>query len=193
MRIEALALQVNLAPSREGSDNELVAKCCSGDLEAFNELVKRYRNRIFNLAWQLLGDRDEAEDVAQEVFLHAFEHIGDFHYSSQVFTWLYRIAVNACKMRFRKRRPIEPLSDESETYTNDWQEIEKQWILKRQIDIALSRLPENLRFVLVLREMHELSYEEIAQVLGIPIGTVRSRLFEARKRFAQIWRELFDK
>lgn len=192
MGIEALALQVNLAPSREESDNELVAKCCSGDLEAFNELVKRYRNRIFNLAWQLLGDRDEAEDVAQEVFLHAFEHIGDFRYSSQVFTWLYRIAVNACKMRLRKRRPIEPL-DECEPCDIDWQEVEKRWILKRQVDIALSRLPEKLRLVLVLREMHELSYEEIAQVLSVPVGTVRSRLFEARKKFAQIWRELFDK
>lgn len=192
MGIEALAIQVNLAPSREESDNELVAKCRSGDLEAFDELVKRYRNRIFNLSWQLLGDRDEAEDVAQEVFLHAFEHMGDFRYSSQVFTWLYRIAVNACKMRLRKRRPIEPL-DECEPCDIDWHEVEERWILKRQVDIALSRLPEKLRIVLVLREMHELSYEEIAQVLSVPVGTVRSRLFEARKKFAQIWRELFDK
>lgn len=192
MGIEALAIQVNLAPSREESDNELVAKCRSGDLEAFDELVKRYRNRIFNLSWQLLGDRDEAEDVAQEVFLHAFEHMGDFRYSSQVFTWFYRIAVNACKMRLRKRRPIEPL-DEREPCDIDWHEVEERWILKRQVDIALSRLPEKLRIVLVLREMHELSYEEIAQVLSVPVGTVRSRLFEARKKFAQIWRELFDK
>jgi RNA polymerase sigma-70 factor (ECF subfamily) len=107
-------------------------------------------------------------------------------------TWLYRIAVNACKMKMRQRRFIEPLPEDFEPAEEiDWNAVEERWLLKRKIDTVLAKLSEPLRLVLVLREMHELSYEEIASVLGIPVGTVRSRLFEARRKFAQIWREMF--
>jgi RNA polymerase sigma-70 factor (ECF subfamily) len=177
---------------QETDESELVARSKNGELEAFSCLVERYRNRIVNLAWQLLGNRDDAEDAAQETFLLAFERLSDFRGESQFSTWLYRIAINICKMKMRQRKPVEPLPEDYEPIEEfDRREVESRILLKRQIDEVLARLPEPLRLVLILREMHELSYEEIAQTLSIPVGTVRSRLFEARKKFAQIWRELF--
>jgi RNA polymerase sigma-70 factor (ECF subfamily) len=192
MRTEAFAVSSAATLLREAGESELLARCRIGDLEAFAQLVQRYRNRIFNLAWQLLGNRDDAEDVTQETFLQAFEHLSEFRGEAQMLTWLYRIAVNACKMKMRQRRFIEPLPEDFEPAEEiDWSAVEERWLLKRKIDTVLAKLSEPLRLVLVLREMHELSYEEIASVLGIPVGTVRSRLFEARRKFAQIWREIF--
>ncbi|MEZ8221494.1 RNA polymerase sigma-70 factor, ECF subfamily [Candidatus Fervidibacteria bacterium JGI MDM2 JNZ-1-D12] len=192
MQFETASKLAIFTLSRELDESELLNRCRTGDEEALAQLVQRYRDRIFNLAWQLLGNRDDAEDVAQETFLHAFEHLHEFRGESQIFTWLYRIAVNLCMMRLRQRKFLEPLPEDYEPADEiDWQKVGERILLKRRIDKVLVCLPEQLRLVLVLREMHELSYEEISQVLSIPIGTVRSRLFEARKRFAQIWRELF--
>ncbi|GBC94511.1 ECF RNA polymerase sigma-E factor [bacterium HR16] len=159
---------------------------CEEDIERFfAQLLCRYRSPIVNLAYQLLGDRDEAEDVAQDTFVQAFLHLKRFRGQSSLFTWLYRIAVNACRMRLRKRRPL-PLSDVHRPDETGFDE--QAWMLKQQVDEVLRRLPQPLREVLILREMHELSYEEIAQVLRIPVGTVRSRLFTARQRFAEMWK-----
>ncbi|MDW8027052.1 MAG: sigma-70 family RNA polymerase sigma factor [Armatimonadota bacterium] len=183
-----------LLPSlmHETEESNLVAKSKIGEAEAFAKLVERYRDRIVNLAFQLLGNKDDAEDAAQETFLLAFEHLSDFRSEAQFSTWLYRIAINTCKMKLRQRKPVEPLPDDYELFEGvNWHEVEERILKKWQVDKVLARLPENLRLILVLREMHELSYDEIAQVLSIPIGTVRSRLFEARKKFAQIWQELF--
>ena len=178
-------VQINpasIALMQETKESELVARCKNGELGAFANLVERYCNRIVNLAWHLLGNRDDAEDVAQETFLLAFERLSDFRGESQFSTWLYRIAINICKMRLRQRKVVEPLSESYEPAEEfDWREVESRILLKRQVDEVLARLPEPLRLVLVWREMHELSYEEIAQTLSIPVGTVRSRLFEARK------------
>ncbi len=160
------------------------------DIERFfAQLLCRYRSPIVNLAYQLLGDRDEAEDVAQDTFVQAFLHLKRFRGQSNLFTWLYRIAVNACRMRLRKRRPL-PLPDVERSADSGFDE--QVWILKQQVDEVLRRLPEPLREVLILREMHELSYEQIAQVLRIPVGTVRSRLFTARQRFAELWKQMED-
>ncbi|GIV16383.1 MAG: RNA polymerase sigma-H factor [Armatimonadota bacterium] len=172
----------------ETSSDEHQQSHCEEDTEQFfAQLLRRYRNPIVNLAYQLLGDRDEAEDVAQETFVQAFLHLNRFRGQSSLFTWLYRIAVNACRMRQRKHRPL-PLSDVQ--HPEDAGFDERAWVLKQQVDEVLCRLPDPLREVLILREMHELSYEEIAQVLQIPVGTVRSRLFAARQRFAELWKQM---
>lgn len=160
--------------------------CAEETEKLFAQLLRRYRTPIVNLAYQMIGDRDEAEDVAQETFVQAFLHLKRFRGQSGIFTWLYRIAVNACRMRLRKRRAL-PLSEVPPTAGEGFDE--RTWLLKQQVDEVLRQMPEPLREVLILREMHELSYEEIAQVLQIPVGTVRSRLFTARQRFAQIWKE----
>lgn len=160
-------------------------KDADGTDQLFAELLRRYRLPLVNLAYQLLGDRDEAEDVAQETFVQAFLHLQRFRNKANLFTWLYRIAVNACRMRLRRRRPL-PLENEPSALDDAMDE--HAWIRKHRVDEVLRQLPEPLREVLILREIHELGYEEIAQVLGIPIGTVRSRLFAARQRFAQLWK-----
>ncbi|GIV18424.1 MAG: RNA polymerase sigma-H factor [Armatimonadota bacterium] len=171
----------------EASCNGHQQPICEGDTEQFfAQLLRRYRNPIVNLAYQMLGDREEAEDVAQETFVQAFVHLRRFRGQSSLFTWLYRIAVNACRMRLRQRRLL-PLLDER--YADDADFDERAWMLKQQVDETLRQLPEPLREVLILREMHELSYEQIAQVLGVPVGTVRSRLHTARQRFAQLWEQ----
>lgn len=145
---------------------------CADETEAFfAQLLCRYHTPIVNIAYQLLDDRDEAEDVAQETFVQAFLHLKRFRGQAGVFTWLYRIAVNACRMRLRKRRPL-PLSAVPPPADEGFDE--QAWLLKQQVDEALRQLPEPLHEILILREMHELSYEEIAQVLRIPVGTVRS-------------------
>lgn len=151
----------------------------------FADLLRRYRGPLVNLAYQLLGDRDEAEDVAQETFVQAYLYLQRFRGEANLFTWLYRIAVNACRMRLRKRRPV---TLQNEPSAPDGAFDERTWIRKQRVDEVLRQLPEPLREVLILREIHELSYEEIAQVLGIPVGTVRSRLFTARQRFAERWK-----
>lgn len=189
---ESLFNKWTLCCDDQGDEEAPLAHARGGNVDVFAELIRRYRDRIFNLAWQLLGDRDDAEDVAQETFLRAFEHWHEFRGDAQVFTWLYRIAINACKMRLRQRRFVELLPDDHEPADEiNWRDVEERWLLKRRIDAVLSRLPEPLRLVLLLRELHDLRYDEIAKVLNIPVGTVRSRLFEARKRFAQIWGEMF--
>lgn len=170
----------------EASCEEHVQPQCEENTEQFfAHLLRRYRNPIVNLAYQMLGDRDEAEDVAQETFVQAFLHLHRFRGQSGLFTWLYRIAINVCRMRLRKRRPL-PLSDVQ--HPDDTGFDERAWVLKQQVDEVLRQLPEPLREVLILREIHEMSYEEIALVLRIPVGTVRSRLFTARQRFAELWR-----
>lgn len=166
-------------------EREQPLSCEEQTEQLFAELLRRYRGPIVNLAYQLLGDRDEAEDVAQETFVQAFLNLERFRGRSNLFTWVYRIAVNACRMRLRRRRPL-PL--EAELHATEGFD-EQAWVFKQQVDEVLRQLPEPFREVLILREMHELSYEEIAQVLGIPLGTVRSRLHAARQRFADLWRE----
>ena len=177
----------------DAQEEALVAQARAGDADAFAALVQRYRDRLLNLAWQLLGDRDEAEDAVQDAFLFAYEHLSQFRGEARLSTWLYRITINACKMR-RRRHRFEPLPDDWEPPDEvDWRSLEAQWWRKRQVDAVLRQLPEPLRLVLILREMHDLRYDEIAAVLDIPVGTVRSRLFEARKRFARVWEEMFGR
>ncbi len=177
--------------SADATEEALVTRALNGDANAFAELVRRYRDRLLNLAWQLLGNRDEAEDAVQDALLFAYEHLHQFRGEARLFTWLYRITVNACRTRLRQRR-TEPLPEDWEPADEiDWRAVEAQWWRKRQVDAVLSELPEPLRLVLILREMHDLSYDEIAAVLDIPVGTVRSRLFEARKRFARLWQDMF--
>ncbi len=165
----------------------LIARCQAGEREAFGVLLNRYRDRVVNLAYQLLRQRDDAEDVAQEAFIQAFTAIHSFRGEAQWFTWLYRITVNLCLHRKRRAKDANSLRAASVSERIETASVEEQAITKLMVDKALDRLSEPLRLVLVLREMHDLSYEEVADVLHIPIGTVRSRLNEARRKFREIW------
>jgi len=171
------------------SDQMLVERCQKGDLSAFEVLVLKYQQNVFNLIYHLTSNGEQVEDLAQEVFLKAFKALGGFRGDSCFYTWLYRIAVNTCRnfIKFqRKRGSYESLGEnppEPEDIRLHPQDPVHSLEIKElfgEIDKAISSLNPEYRTVITLRDIEGLSYDEIAQVLGCPVGTVRSRLFRAR-------------
>jgi RNA polymerase sigma-70 factor (ECF subfamily) len=170
--------------SQRDEDGVLLARCRAGERAAFDVLLERYRERVLNLAFQLLREHSAAEDVAQEVFVRAFSKIHEFRGESALFTWLYQITLNECRARTRRAKNFLNFDD---CESHEMSTLEGQALTKVALECALDQLSEPLRLALVLRELHGLSYEEIARVLKLPIGTVRSRLHEARRRFQEVW------
>ena len=175
------------------TDQQLVAKVQKGDSRAFDMLVLKYQHRIFGLISRYVHDPDEVQDVAQEAFIKAYRALPKFRGDSAFYTWLYRIAINTAKnyLVSRSRRP--PGSDvdveDAEYYASGGalHEIETPENalfgaeLKAVVEAAISNLPEDLRTAVTLREFDGLSYEDIADIMDCPIGTVRSRIFRARE------------
>lgn len=177
----------------------LVEKCAAGDAQAFDTLVRMYQNKIINIAYGMLQSREDAYDVAQEVFIKLYRKIGSFTGESALDTWLYRVTVNASLDALRKqgRRvrtvPLEAQSEDDETYelpVADSRSSPEEAALaqerRREITDAISRLSEKYRSVLILREFEDLDYEQIAKVLGISVGTVKSRLNRAREKLRNL-------
>ena len=181
------------------SDLDLVQRVKNGDKEAFNLLVLKYQRKVGRLVRRLVSNSDEADDVVQDAFIKAYRALPQFRGDSAFYTWLYRIAVNTAKNHLvsRGKRPIslsELTSNEGDdesfevpvvTIDNNTPEAE---LMSRQIAEAVNRavsaLPEELQTALSLREIDGLSYEEIAEAMNCPIGTVRSRIFRARAAVA---------
>jgi RNA polymerase sigma-70 factor (ECF subfamily) len=167
-----------------------------GDQDAFRELVVRYHPRIFNLIHNLIRDRDEADDLAQEVFIKAFRSLSGFKGQAQVYTWLYRIAVNRCLdwLKNRGRRPEVSLERAGaalqDSSAADAEVGQRE--LGRALERALGTLPPDYRAALTLREVDGLSYEEIAGVMDCSVGTVKSRLFRARLRLQRMLAEVHE-
>lgn len=166
-------------------DRGLIHRVLDGDRSAFNELVVKYRNRVMGLVVRMLGDRTEAEDVAQDVFVKAYRGLNGFHGEALFSTWLYRIAANSC-MNHRKRPKRErylpaddPVLSPPDFASNPHVVVEERQ-LKLLIEQAIQDLSEEQRVVLILRDIEGLSYEAIADTLGLELGTVRSRLHRAR-------------
>ncbi len=169
-------------------DGELVRKVRDGDRSAFNQLVLKYRNRVLGVAARMLGDRVEAEDLAQDVFVKVYHALGSFHGEALFSTWLYRITANAClnrrKKQNRERRlqdaveDIEPLG--FDPFSNPHSLLERKQ-LGALLERIIRELSEEQRIVLILRDIEGLSYEEIAASLNVELGTVRSRLHRARR------------
>jgi RNA polymerase sigma-70 factor (ECF subfamily) len=175
------------------TDKQLVARVQKGDSRAFDMLVLKYQHRIFGLISRYVNDADEVQDVAQEAFIKAYRALPKFRGDSAFYTWLYRIAINTAKnyLVSRSRRP--PGSDveveDAEYYASGTalHEIETPESalfgaeLKAVVETAIRELPEDLRTAVTLREFDGLSYEDIADIMDCPIGTVRSRIFRARE------------
>ena len=195
MRISfpALALRARLSLSVRGrAETALLLRARAGEREAVQILVARHRERVTNLAFTLLRDRAEAEDAAQEIFLRAFGKLPHFRGESEFSTWLYRLALNFCLERRRiQARRDELLACRDEVPTSG-ENVARRVEMREQLHCALDALSEPLRLALILREWQGLSYEEIAEVLRLPVGTVRSRLHQARQKFQQKWLELED-
>ncbi len=179
-------LEANFNPAiRFDAGDELawVARCRKGDEAALSLLVQRHRNRLVRTATNLLRDRHEAEDVSQEAFLKAFRELHRLRDDRAFSGFLYRICVRLCMDRLRLKR-AEPAEFDS-VQEHEGGSIENRVVIER----ILNQLPADLRTTIVLREIEQLSYEEVAEAMRVPIGTVRSRLHSARERFRKLWLE----
>ncbi|MCC6669646.1 MAG: sigma-70 family RNA polymerase sigma factor [Planctomycetes bacterium] len=187
-----LALRKVLNPSDRADEADWIARSLAGDHGAFAELVRRHQDRLLRLLGRFTRDRGEVEDLAQEVFVKAYRKLHTFQQDSSFYTWLYRIAVNAASdlLSRRSMRRLHLVEDQTHL---DPERIEPghQGALgplldeeqRRVVREVLATLPDKYRSILLLREFEDLSYTEIASVLGIQLGTVESRLFRARQRF----------
>jgi RNA polymerase sigma-70 factor (ECF subfamily) len=172
----------------------LVERIRSGDRYAFNLLVWKWEKPIYNLALRVLGSEEDAAEVCQEVFIKAYMHIHEFRGDARFSTWLYRIAINCCHNHLRRRQRQRKLQvqvpDVEGAAAPDAEAVIHQTQLVDRIHRALQALPEDQRLVVELRVMHELSVEEVARIMGIPEGTVKSRLYYAVKRLRELLRPL---
>jgi RNA polymerase sigma-70 factor (ECF subfamily) len=171
-------------------DHRLITECREGKTAAFGELVSRYQDRLFNAVLRLTGNAEDARDVVQEAFLHAYQSLHSFKGDSLFFTWLYRIAVNTAISMKRKQRPvlriqpagdeqtaIDPLDPSESSRPGHAIEMAEE---ESRVHNALGKLSVEHRAVLVMKDMEGMKYEEMAEILAVPVGTIRSRLHRAR-------------
>jgi len=188
----------------EQSDLALVQRVQRGERSAFDVLVLRYQQKVLKLVLRYIRDPMEAEDVVQEAFIKAFRAIGSFRGDSAFYTWIYRIAINTAKNALvsSKRRPVsydidvqDPEQGDLEARLTDGETPEQLAMteeIRQTVNHAMADLPEDLRTAIVLREIDGLSYEEIAESMDCPVGTVRSRIFRAREAIDRRLRPVFD-
>jgi len=186
-------------------ESALVAAAKSGNIEAFEELVSRYESKIFRLAMNITRNREDAEDAMQDAFLKSYSHLKNFQGDSRFYTWLVRITVNEALMRLRKRRPnqvsldepVETGDDLMPREIEDWGPSPEQRYAQRELGTILSEVIEGLepdyRTVFVLRDIEELSTEETANLLGISVPAVKSRLLRARLKLRDRLNKYFRK
>jgi RNA polymerase sigma-70 factor (ECF subfamily) len=167
-------IKTRLSKYQELSDEELVQLVKMGEVEPFDELVRRHEIKVHNLCYKMLKNYDDAKDMAQETFLKAYRNIKNFDGRSKFTTWLYRIAVNNCINFLKKERPSEEIKDEiMEIPKNDPIEKYKMKKMKEIIYNAIAKLPEVQKSVFTLRALEELPYQEISAILNKPINTVK--------------------
>jgi len=165
-----------------------VTQAAAGCRESFDELVRRYRRRVYNLVRALTAGDSDAEDLVQDIFVRAYRAIGRFRGDSAFRSWLYRIAVNVVHTHLDRRRTrdgalgSQPRDADAIDDVPGGDDVEQTLLRRQVIDRALASLPEDLRVLVVLRDVHGLKYDEIAKVVKTPRGTVESRLFRARQR-----------
>lgn len=174
---------------------DLVARAQRGDRAAFEELVKQTYQRVYNLAYHMMPNAQEAEDLTQEVYLRAWRALPEFRGEAQFSTWLYRITLNTALNYQRTLRGHQQAANAAETLVHfdapqaDPADAAALQDRNARLWAAVKRLAQKYRIVLALFYQHELSYTEIAEVLGLPIGTVKAQLNRARRALAALWRE----
>jgi len=175
-------------------ENILIEKCKEGDFDAFNDLVELYEKKVYNIAYNMLRNHEDAEEILQETFIKVYDNIKNFEGRSKFSTWIYRIATNEALMLIRKRNPVpaisidEPIDDDYRAKIRrelvDWRENPQDIYLKKEfkekIDHIILTLPEGYSSVFVLRDIEGLSGEEVSEILGISIAAVKARLHRAR-------------
>lgn len=179
------------------AENKLIEKAMNGDMDSFELLIKDYQLYAYNIAYKMLGCEEDAKDAAQEALIKVYKNLKSFKGDSSFSTWLYRIVMNTCKDELRKKKSTTSIDEtyeeddgnvklqlESSTY-NPVVEYERKEV-KEKLNKALSKLPEQNKSVLILRDVYGYSYEEICQIEGSPIGTVKSRINRGRKLLRDI-------
>jgi RNA polymerase sigma-70 factor (ECF subfamily) len=176
------------------NESDLIERFKKGDPSAFEAILLRHQDRIYNLCRYMLRDLQDAQDAAQEVFLKAYRGLEGFRPDASLYTWLYRIAVNTCLDYKRKSRReafrSEPLTEDLPSGDRSPQQLYESRKITEAIQIALEKLPEKLRAAIVLREIEELSYEEIAKALHTSVGTVKSRISRAREQLRHLLKKI---
>lgn len=170
------------------TDEELVARSMDGDADSFNQLIKRWERPIYALAYRTLGREDDARDVCQETFLRAFRAIKGFKGEAKFSSWLYRIALNLCRdwMRRQRRTPTVQAPEDVDIAdlaaergpSESIETLVGRRQLGRAVAAAMARLPEEQRTAIVLKEYHGLTFQEIAEMQGVPLSTVKTRLYQ---------------
>lgn len=189
-------------PEQPKSDHDLITAHKAGDRLAFQDLVRKYENRVYNHCQRMVNDEEESADLTQEVFLKVYRNINNYEHTYSFYTWLYRITVNCCiDFMRKKRRQLSSVSlsqgnaDDSGSAGREQEipdekfgpEIRMQNIeLSDVLSSAIGQLSEKLRSIIILKEIEGFSYEEIAEILNCSRGTVKSRLFRARERLKDI-------
>ena len=191
------------------TDEILIEKSKNGDLEAFELLVRRYESKVYTVAYRFLGNHADASDLAQETFLRLYQALPRFRGDSSFMTWLYHITANACRDEIRRQQRYHVVSLDAETGNSGTQAISQvpsrapspeeaaeQKEFNEVVQLCLNNLSEEHRLVLVMREIQDMSYEEIANVMKCSLGTVKSRLSRARQAFKEkfsVQKELFGR
>jgi RNA polymerase sigma-70 factor, ECF subfamily len=201
MHTEATAAQPDV------SELDLVKKCQKGDSEAFDELVTRYRTRVFGMIYNMVHNEQDAWDLAQDSFLKAWKSIGRFQGKSSFYTWMYRIVMNVTIDWVRKKqvkgsgaefddaiqlKEIDPASKTVPKPDSLPSEKMEQGEIRAQIDRAIAQLSPEHRAVILMKEIEDMQYHEIAEALGCSIGTVMSRLFYARKKLQNLLKDVYE-
>lgn len=166
---------------QDQDDGAVVARCLRGDTAAFALLVERYERVLFSVALRMLGDAEDARDATQDAFVKVYQRLGDYNAEYRFFSWIYRILTNECLNALRARRPHEPDVPETSTTSGALEALELEE-RRQAVQNAIAGLPPDYRDVLILRHFAELSYEEVADTLAIPLKTVKSRLYTARQQ-----------
>lgn len=192
---------------KDHTDEELMLRVQDGDTDCYDVLVERFKVRLFNYLFRLTGSRDDAEEIAQEAFVKAYIHADKYKTIARFSTWLYTIATNLVRNRLRSKSRAPKIvslwtrsADSDEEKTLDIEDTRKSpdevindAELREIISRAIQRIPAKYRESFVLREINELSYEEIAAVTGLKLGTVRSRINRARNHFRQVVAPVVEK
>jgi len=176
-------------------DHRLIAECLGGKTASFGELVRRYQDRLYNTVYRLMENAEDAQDVVQEAFINAYQSLDSFKGDALFFTWLYRIAVNTAISHRRKKRVLARISsrkDDGLMEPADPSDLSRpgyameQAEQEQKVHRAIARLSPEHRAVLVMKELEGQKYEEMAEALGVPIGTIRSRLHRARLELREL-------
>ncbi|MBC7326829.1 sigma-70 family RNA polymerase sigma factor [bacterium] len=166
---------------------EVISRAKEGEEWALEEIFVNFKNMVFNICYRMSGKREDAEDWTQETFLRAFSALKSFRGDSSLSTWLYRIAVNVCLSHLREKQPTSSLEEVDYKLGGD---DEPEDDLSEEVQTVLSRMPPFYRTLLILRYFEDLSYNEISQIMKMPLSNVKIALHRARKKFKEIMEEL---